>query len=230
MKKHFYIATFILIFLGSCGQTKNNSDKDKITTLETSEIAGTKNYSLTDKTIKFLWRNNKYDETLKDTFNSIFIDEEFCKTITDPERAALGYVATFIGNECQWDEEYKNDRSNLKCIILTVLNLGYQCSDQHLGFLREMFKNDTKVLDELKSDNCPTISFTTSSQTTFDEIILTVKGNIISVWFSASGVNMPMGESWSWTETDYFQFDTDNIKLIKKDVSKLKREHFDTGE
>lgn len=234
MMKYLGIAT--LIFLASCGQTNNNSDKENEDIVtdsvsEKEEITSEENFNLTDKTVKFLWRADKYDETYKSTFSSIFIDEEFCKTITDPERAALGYVATFIGNECDWDGEAKNDRSNLKCMILTSLDLGYQCSDKHLGFLRQMFKNDTKVLDELKSDNCPTVPFTANSQETFDEITLTVKDDQIIVSFSANGINLSMGESWSWTETDYFQFDTDNnIKLIKKDKSEIKREHFGIGE
>jgi hypothetical protein len=41
---------------------------------------------------------------------------------------------------------------------------------------------------------------------------------------------MREGDSWSWTETDHFQLNKDNIKLIKKDESKVKREKFDTGE
>lgn len=108
---------------------------------------------------------------------------------------------------------------------MTALNLGYQCSDKHLGFLRKWFKNDKKVLAEFDY-NCPTTPFTASSQNTFDEIKLTVKGNDISVWFSISGVNMPMGESWSYTETNYFQLDNDNIRLIKKEQSKVKRAFF----
>lgn len=230
--KYLYIATLVL--LASCEQTNNNSDKNEgvnsDSVSKTAENTSVRNFQLTDKTVKFLWRADKYDEALKDTFNSIFIDEAFCKTITDPERAALGYVATFIGNECNWDGDYKDDRSNLKCKILTALNLGYQCSDKHLGFLRQMFKNDTKVLEELKSDNCPTTPDGATIQDTFDEITLTVKGNKILVFFKANGVNTREGDSWSWTETDHFQLDNDNIKLIKKDESKVKRKHFDTGE
>ena len=93
-----------------------------------------------------------------------------------------------------------------------------------------MFKNDTKVLEELKSGNCPTTPDGATIQDTFDEITLTVKGNEILVFFKASGINMRQGDSWSWTETDHFQLDKDNIKLIKKDASKVKREKFDTGE
>ncbi|MCH7413297.1 hypothetical protein MM213_07375 [Belliella sp. R4-6] len=231
MTKYLYI--FILVFLASCGQPNSNSDKNDVVISDsipkTEENNSVKNFKLTDKIEKFLWREDKYDEELKDTFNTIVINEELCKTLTEPEIAVLGYVGTYIGSECKWDGEYKDDRSNLKCKILTALNLGYQCSDRHLGFLRKWFKNDKKVLEEFDY-NCPTTPYTASSQNTFDEITLIVKGNNISVWFSASGINMPMGESWNWTETDHFKLDNDYIRLIKKDKSKVKREHFDTGE
>lgn len=229
MTKYLYILT--LVFLASCGQTNSNSDKvinvDSVSNLNENAVA--KSFTLKDKTVKFLWREDRYDQELKDTFNTIVINEELCKTLTEPEIAALGYVGTYIGSECQWDGEYNDDRSNLKCKVLTALNLGYQCSDKHLGFLRKWFKNDKKVLEELNY-NCPTTPFTASSQETFSEITLTVKGNSISVWFSVSGVNMPMGESWSYTETDNFQLDNYNLRLLNKEQSKVKREQFDTGE
>jgi hypothetical protein len=230
MTKYFQIATIFL--LASCGQTNTNSSKQQVLKSDTlprqTKVIPDKTYTLTDKTVKFLWREDKYDEALKDTFNTIIINEELCKTLTDPERAALGFVVTFIGSECNWDGEAKDDFSNLKCKTLTSLNLGYQCSDRHLGFLRRWFRNDSKCLKELK--DCPTVPYTASSQSTFDFINLKVKSNIISVEFGANGVNMRMGETWSWTETDLFQLDKDNIHLIKKDESKVKREHFDTGE
>ena len=228
--KYLYIA--ILLFLASCGQTNNAVDQSKVansdTVLKDIENTPVNNFQFTDKSVKFLWRADKYDEELKDTFNSIFINEEYCKTITDPERAALGYVATFIGNECWWNGEANDERSNLKCKILTALNLGYQCSDKHLGFLRQWFKDDKKALAEL--ENCPTIPYTSTIQDTFDEITLKVNGNEISIFFKANGVNTREGNSWSWTETDYFQVDNDNIKLIKQDKSKVKQEHFEMGE
>lgn len=214
-----------MVFLASCGQTSSNSNNNAVANIDTlpnsNESASSKNYRLTDKTVIFFSR---------DTNCSIVINEEFCKTITEPERAALGYVATFIGNECNWDRDNTDGSSNLKCKILTALNLGYQCSDRHLGFLRQMFKNDTKVVEELKSDNCPTTPDGATIQDTFDEITLTVKRNEILVFFKASGINLREGDSWSWTETDHFQLDKDNIKLIKKDKSKVKREKFDIGE
>jgi hypothetical protein len=112
----------------------------------------------------------------------------------------------------------------LKCKILTVLNLGYQCSDQHLGFLRKWFRNDKESLEKL--EDCPTTPYTSTIQDTFEEINLTVKENIISVSFKASGINLREQRNWSWSETDYFQFENDHIRLIKIDKSKVKQKHF----
>jgi hypothetical protein len=226
MIRYLYFLT--IAFLVSCGQEHIISKKNEAV-IKDSVGTPAKSTTLTDKTVKFLWREDRYDPELKDTFNTIVINEELSKTLTEPEIAALGYVGTYIGSECQWDENDNNDRSNLKCKVLSALNLGYQCSDKHLGFLKRWFKNDKKVLEEL-NNNCPIIPFTASSQETFSEIILTVNGDSIAVWFTATGVNMPMGESWRYSETDYFKLDNDNIRLIGKKQSEIERDHFDTGE
>ena len=194
MKKTAVILSVLALIASSCGQARKNPPDTNIA----------------DKTVTFLWR---------DSNAAIIINEDYCKAISDQEKAALGYVATFIGNECEWDGEYTDDRNNLKCEILTALDLGYQCSGKHLGFLRQWFKSDVKSLEEL--ENCPTTPNTATVQETFDEIILTVKGNEISVFFKATGMNMREAASWSWSETDYFQFDNDHIKLIKKDKSEV---------
>jgi hypothetical protein len=172
---------------------------------------------LVDETVEFLWWENRYDEELKDTFNSIVINEDYCKTISDPERAVIGFAATFVGNECWWDGEAKGDRSNLKCKILAALNLGYQCSDQHLGFLRHWFRNDRKSLKELES--CPTTPYTSTIQNTFERITLTVKGNRITLYFEAVGVNVREDKSWRWSETDYFVARRGSVRFIRKKIT-----------
>ena len=226
---YLYFLCFVTL---SCMQQNNNLNEikfiEKHSILSPNKEFAPKNLKLKDKSVKFLWRELKYDETIKDSIDAICINEELCETLTDQERAALGYVATFIGNECDWDGDTKEDRSNLKCKILSALKLGYQCSDTHLGFLRQWFKNDKKSLKEL--ENCSEIPSTATIQDSFDEINLKVKGNEITISFKATGVNVREEESWNWEETDYFIFGNDNIQLIKKDKSKIHYEHFNNGE
>lgn len=206
MEKYLQIVSFFL--LASCGLIIGNASKNQ---LKQSDYISKKiekiddEIKLTDKTVKFLWL---------DSNASIVINEEFCKTISTPEKAVLGFVATFIGNECWWDGEYSNKRDNLKCKILTALELGYQCSDTHLGFLRQWFKKDLKSIKEIEA--CPTIPKTSTNYNSFDEIVLTTKGNQIIVFYKASGYNMRIKKRWNWSQTEYYQYDNDNIKLVKR--------------
>jgi len=226
---HLYFLCFVML---SYIQQNNNLNEikfiEKHSILSPNKEFAPKNLKIKDKSVKFLWREFKYDETIKDSIDAICINEELCKTLTDQERAALGYVATFIGNECDWDGDTKEDRSNLKCKILSALKLVYQCSDTHLGFLRQWFKNDKKSLKEL--EDCSEIPSTATIQDYFDEINLKVKDNEITISFKATGYDVREEESWNWEETDYFIFENDNIQLIKKDKYKIHYEHFNNGE
>ncbi|MCH5597473.1 hypothetical protein [Niabella ginsengisoli] len=182
--------------------------------------------------MKFLWQENLYNEEYEEKYetniNVIVLNEDFIKTISEPEKAALAYVATFIGNECSWDGSANDDRSNLKCKILSALNLGYQCSNQHLGFLRQWFRNDKEVLKEL--ENCPTTPDGATIQDTFDEINLEVKNNQITVFFKASGVNLREEKFWEWTEKLRFGFKENELTLVDKEVSPIKHSSFEMQE
>ncbi len=180
--------------------------------------------TLTDKKIKFLWREKQFNQDFKDSFNAIIINETYSKTITDPEKAAIAYVATFVGNECNWDGQATPERTNLKCKILSVLNLGHQCSNTHLNFLQKWFTKDNAVLTELK--NCPTTPDGATVQDTFDEITITTKGNDITIDFAVQAINVREGKSWIWTETKQFRFEQNNIRLIQKTKSAVKEEKF----
>lgn len=172
---------------------------------------------LTDKKIKFLWREIRYDAKLKANVNTIMLNKAFIKNISDPEKAVLAYAATFVGNDCEWNGKADENRSNLKCKILAALNLGYQCSFQHLDFLRHWFRSNKEMLKAL--ENCPTTPNGATVQDTFDEINLEVKGNLISIFFKVNGINMREGKSWSWTEKHTYQFKGNELVLIKKDIS-----------
>ena len=101
------------------------------------------------------------------------------------------------------DGQYTNDRSNLKCKVLSELNLGYQCSESHLGFLRHWFREDTKALERL--EDCPTTPFTATVQETFDSISIAVEGQSIIVNFSVTGYNIREDLEWHRTEEITFR-------------------------
>lgn len=177
---------------------------------------------LANKKIKFLWRKNLYNKELKMEVNSIVLNDHYIKTITGPEKVALAYVATFIGNECEWDGQPTESRSNLRCKILDALGLGYQCSNPHLDLLRFWFRNNQDIVKEL--ENCPTIPDGATIQNTFDEINLEVKGNQIIVSFKVNGINMRESISYHWSEKHVYEFKGNELLLLKKDVSQVKKE------
>lgn len=180
---------------------------------------------LTDKKIKFLWKETRYVEEWKTEINSIELNQEYIHTISEPEKAVLAYIATSIGNECEWDGKANEYRSNLKCKILWALNLGYQCSNTHLDFLRFWFRNDSKIMDELTS--CPTTPDGSTIQDTFDEINIEILNNKIFVFFKASGINMREGKSWNWTEKHTYEFKLNEIILLKKEITPTIHDSFE---
>lgn len=171
--------------------------------------------------VKFLWRADKFNEELNRTINSIIINESFVNSISNQEKAALGYVASFIGNECMWDGKINEDRSNLKCKILSALDLGYQCSESHLGFLKHWFSQDETVLKKLEV--CRTIPESATVQSTFDEIsIITDEDNhTIKVNYKVRSINLRESTTRSWSQTDVFEFTCEDITLVDSKKSKI---------
>ena len=171
-------------------------------------------FKLKDNKTKVLWRENVYYEDLKTEVNTIILNKEFIKNITEPERAALAYVASFIGNECEWDGKVNQDRSNLKCSILTALDLGYQCSDSHKNFLQKWFAKDAKALKNI--EKCMTMPNTATIQTTFEEVSIITKevDQTIQITYKVIGFNLRENNSWNYTKVDKFQYNTGTITLI----------------
>ncbi|MBX0334342.1 hypothetical protein K3G39_13955 [Pontibacter sp. HSC-14F20] len=212
------VLLILLLLMSGCSTTETDTAEEAATGIAPTE---TETYTSANSKIRFLWREQVYDADLEDSLSTIMIDQALADKLTDAERAAVGYVVTFIGSECDWDGRANEEFSNLKCKTLTALNLGYQCSDQHLGFLQNWFRNDHEVLARLAS--CPRVPFTASSQQTFDELYLTTQSDTIKVWFRASGVNLPMNAAWEWTEENVFLFQDSAISLLKVDKSEVNR-------
>lgn len=194
----------------------------------TQPVADSPSVTSQNQPIKFLWRTEQFDPEYDATVNTIVLDEAYIKTITDPEKAALGYIATFIGNECAWDGRATPNRSNLKCKILTALDLGYQCSDTHLGFLRHWFRDDSTALKKLK--NCPTIPDGSTIQETFDKIALSVNGDEIVVAYTVTGVNTRESKSWTWNVKDHFRFRDNSLELVETEKSEPTSADFEIRE
>src|SRR4030095_12659931 len=84
-----------------------------------------------DTTVKAVWRDDIYDPDIKGNVNVIVINENYFRGISDPEKAVIGYLASTIGNECYAES---GGKQNVKCKILSALNLGYQCSESKKTF------------------------------------------------------------------------------------------------
>jgi hypothetical protein len=177
-----------------------------------------KSLQLTDKKIKFLWTQSIFDKKYDAEVNSLMVDYDYIKTITEPEKAALAYVSMFYGNECEWDGEPNENRTNLKCKIPWALGLRYQCSFEQKALLKYWFRKNKQILKELES--CPTIPNTATIQSFIHEIDIETSSDIISIFFKIGSTNIRTLENWEWTENIDFQFNTNEILLINKQVSK----------
>jgi hypothetical protein len=155
--------------------------------------------------IKILWLDNT---------GTLQLNTNYIKTLTDQQRAALGYIATDVSSECNWDGAKKADGSNLKCKFLSALNLGYQCSETHLSFLKKWFKEDTKVLDRLQY--CNKTESSAKIQDHFIEIKMITTKETIKILYSALGEDLDKQKTWSWQEESTYSFTKTGIKQINR--------------
>jgi len=175
-----------------------------------------------NKPITFLSRETVYDEGLKAEVSSMVINQSYLHNIAPPEKAALAFVAYDIGNECEGGYDSEGNGNVLWCRIVSALDLGHQCSDRQLIFLRKWFAKDTVALKKLES--CPTMPNTATIQTTFNEILIqnNEAEKTITVSYKVTGINTRESKSWDWSQIDVFEYNAENIVLVdskKSDVS-----------
>jgi|GEM_PF-3707301 len=159
-----------------------------------------KSAPLKDKKIKFFWYDNQVDP-------GTLINKEYCKTMSEPERAALGYIAML---EATLGSIYY-DKGNEECSIHSALNFDEQCSEKYKTYMQFWFRNDPESLDRII--NCYITYAEGSNICTFNEITVTVKGKTIYITFGANCSNRDICDC-NWTEKITFLADKDNIKII----------------
>lgn len=158
---------------------------------------------------KVIWREDVYDPSIKASVNVIKIDENYFAGISGPEKAALGYLASTIGNECFAD----GNKQNVKCKILTALNLGYQCSEESKTYLKGWFRDDAAIVSQI--ENCkPTIASTIEK--TFDEVKISSADNTIKVELKGLKLNIKESSATKWSETLTFKVDGDKLSLTER--------------
>jgi len=199
------ILLLLSFFLLSCHNPNTKRDESKNISY---------NYKLKDTTIKAIWREWKYDPRIKDTSSIIILNEQYFKNISPPERAAIGYIATFVGSDCDWDGNPNADRSNLDCKVLKAMGLGYQCSETHLTFLRHWLRADSSLLKEL--DECPIIPLNAWEQNTFFDLHVRTNVDTICITYEADSANFKKKIFYHWTEDLTFKIAGDNIHLLSR--------------
>jgi len=171
---------------------------------------------LKDTSMKVAWREEMYDSYLKQTVSSIVLNDMYFKNISEPEKAALGYLATFIGNECQWDGAPNSEQSNIKCKILSALSLGYQCSNVNKDFFKKWFFEGSEIIKEIES--CK--GAVSLEQTSFKNIFITTKDDVIKIKFTAIKANISKQKFEDWSEEITFRLSNDKLSLVKRTKKK----------
>lgn len=158
---------------------------------------------------KVIWREDIYDPSLKAKVNVIKIDDNYFAGISGPEKAVLGYLASTIGNECFAE----GNKQNVKCKILTALNLGYQCSEESKTYLKSWFRDDAAIVSQI--ENCkPTIASTVEK--TFDEVKISSADNVIKVELKGLKLNIKENSASKWSESMSFKVDGDKVSLTER--------------
>lgn len=158
---------------------------------------------------KVIWREDVYDPSLKASINIIKLDENYFSGISDPEKAVLGYLASTIGNECFAE----GGKDNVKCKVLTALNMSYQCSESNKTFLKNWFRDEASIVNQV--ENCrPTLASTVEK--TFDEVKISTADNIVKVNLKGLKLNIKENSVSRWSESMSFKVDGDKLTVLEK--------------
>lgn len=198
----FFAALFVLSFV-----LHNNVSADQDSQKPYQNILNINSSS--EVLHKVIWREDVYDPSLKAKVNVIKIDDSYFASISEPEKAVLGYLASTIGNECFAE----GNKQNVKCKILTALNLGYQCSEESKTYLKSWFRDDAAIVSQI--ENCkPTIASTVEK--TFDEVKISSADNVIKIELKGLKLNIKENSASKWSESISFKVSDNNLTVVER--------------
>jgi len=151
-----------------------------------------------------------------DASYSLVLDQDALSCLSDAERAAVAYVGTTLGTDCEWISGTDlSAPEHMDCKLTTALGLGYQCESKHKDFLVKWLGDDIPA-------QCARIPITAFSQTALMELSASHEGKMITVAYKATTTTGPGGKAWTWSETIGFQEKSrDSLKIAyRKPVGK----------
>lgn len=151
--------------------------------------------------VKILW----WEET------EVVLNLEFISKMNDEERAVLALLSTYAGGECMNDED-----NNFKCSLTSALNLGNQCSEEHLAFVKKWFLKDYDVYTSLS--DCYSVPYTATNQFKFSEIYFSRSYNRIIVNYKIQGVRFEEEYFYNYKIKETFELKDGFLYLIDKVV------------
>ncbi|NQY68610.1 MAG: hypothetical protein HRT72_12930 [Flavobacteriales bacterium] len=162
---------------------------------------------------QFLWREIEMDEKFNHDLSILKLNQGCIDTLTEREKAAITYLSTWVGNDCDWEDDNNQLDNNLKCKIISAFDLGYQCSDKHIGLLTKWFKNDEQAMKLI--GRCTNMERTNKSLTGFYFMDLARTGNLFIVTYDIFGVGIKNYFSFEWSAEVVFEMLEDEIKIVR---------------
>jgi len=173
-----------------------------------NKIIAENKHTLKNKNVVFFWNEIKYSHNFKRYTIFNHINKEYCKTISEPERAALAYISLYAVS-LSYDPDNPREAENIQ----SAINLDYECSEKFISFYKSWFRHEKKALE--KVNPCYQVPDTSSEIWGFKKITLSVKGNKIYINAIIQGNFRDEHEYW-WYQNYIFLVKANSIKLISE--------------
>ena len=160
-----------------------------------------------DERRKVLWRAGEGENY------ALVVDEEMVATLTEPERAVLGYFAALIGTACEIDPRDRDlgyEERRLRCRLTDALRLGPQCGQAHADLVSRWIPADVP-------ERCDRTPFTAYSRAAYGELALATRGRRHEVTYEAAYTLGPGRTTWTWSERVVFEPTGDGGELAITD-------------